>query len=297
MRREGVYWEESDGNGGTGNEKERETKAKKIVLCFSAALALVSADGYDSRSPSGFRGSESRISQSRASFGGGSFAGGNAGPAVPILADDRQAPDASGAYSFNFETGDGVSRQEQGSPQGPSGAVSQSGGWSYTLPDGTPAVFRFVADENGFRVESDLLPTPPPLPPHAIEQIERARLEQAASASSNRGSFASQSAPQRQYNGPSASASQFAQASAPAPQFAQASAPAPQFAQASASASQFSQSSASASQFSQASAQGSLSASNQFGASSAPAPQFGRPSASRPSQRPAAPSAQYGTPQ
>ncbi|XP_037784658.1 pupal cuticle protein 36-like [Penaeus monodon] len=44
--------------------------------------------------------------------------------------------------------------------------------------------FSFVADENGFRVESDLLPTPPPLPPHAIAQIEKARQEDAAAAAS-----------------------------------------------------------------------------------------------------------------
>ncbi|XP_064080814.1 pupal cuticle protein 20-like [Macrobrachium nipponense] len=269
----------------------------KVVLCLSAALAAVYADGYDSHAPSssGFAGSESRISQSRASFGGGGGGGAGAGafkagPVVPIVADDRQAPDASGAYSFNFETGDGVSRQEQGSPQGPSGAVAQTGGWSFTLPDGTPAVFRFVADENGFRVESDLLPTPPPLPPHAIEQIERARQEQA----SGRGSFASASTLSGQYSAPSASAPQFARpaSAAPAPAFQSAgpdfasasSAPAPQFASASHSSSN-----------------------NLFGASSAQAPQFGRPSSGgrpRPSsKRPAAaaaaaaPSTQYGPPQ
>ncbi|XP_064080819.1 cuticle protein AM1159-like [Macrobrachium nipponense] len=112
--------------------------------------------------------------------------GGPSGPVIPILVDNRDGPDASGAYRFNFETGNGISRQEQGAGRGPQGAVVSQGGWSFTFPDGTPATFNFVADENGYRVESPLLPTPPPLPPHAIAQIEKARQEDAAAAAGGR---------------------------------------------------------------------------------------------------------------
>ncbi|XP_066960810.1 endocuticle structural glycoprotein SgAbd-2-like, partial [Macrobrachium rosenbergii] len=108
-------------------------------------------------------------------------------PVIPILVDDREGPDADGSYRFRFETGDGIQRQEQGAPLPETGAVAQQGDWSFTFPDGSPAVFRFVADENGYRVESDLLPTPPPLPAHAIAQIEKARLENAALAASSGG--------------------------------------------------------------------------------------------------------------
>nr|XP_053653147.1 pupal cuticle protein 20-like [Cherax quadricarinatus] len=119
------------------------------------------------------------------------------GPVVPILRDDREGPDEYGNYNFNFETGDGISRQEQGAPQGPTGAVAAQGGWTFTFPDGTPAVFNFVADEGGYRVESPLLP---PVPAHAIAQIEKARQEDAAAAAAGgRGS----------YSAPSGSASQF----------------------------------------------------------------------------------------
>ncbi|KAK8376808.1 hypothetical protein O3P69_010021 [Scylla paramamosain] len=104
---------------------------------------------------------------------------GEGGPVIPILVDERDGPHADGTYSFNFETGNGISRQEQGYPQGPEGAVVSQGGWSFTFPDGTPAVFSFVADENGYRVESDLLPTPHPLPAHALAQIEFARQQEA----------------------------------------------------------------------------------------------------------------------
>ncbi|XP_063590461.1 endocuticle structural glycoprotein SgAbd-2-like [Penaeus indicus] len=104
------------------------------------------------------------------------------GPVIPILKDEREGPDASGVYSFEFETGNGIKREEQGAPQGPSGAVAMQGGWSFTFPDGSPADVSFVADDAGYRVESSLLPTPPPLPAHAIAQIEKARREDAAAA-------------------------------------------------------------------------------------------------------------------
>ncbi|ROT70753.1 putative cuticle protein [Penaeus vannamei] len=103
-------------------------------------------------------------------------------PVVPILVDDRQGPDQFGNYNFNFETGDGISRQEQGAPQGELGAVASQGGWSFTFPDGSPAVFSFVADGAGYQPQSDLLPTPHPLPAHAIAQIEKARQEDALGA-------------------------------------------------------------------------------------------------------------------
>ncbi|XP_069988727.1 pupal cuticle protein 20-like isoform X2 [Penaeus vannamei] len=117
-------------------------------------------------------------------FGAGGAGAGASGPFIPIITDDRQGPDEFGNYNFNFETANGIIREEQGAPQGETGAVAQQGAWSFTFPDGTPADFSFVADENGFRVESDLLPTPPPLPPHAIAQIEKARQEDAAAAAS-----------------------------------------------------------------------------------------------------------------
>ncbi|KAL7635390.1 UNVERIFIED_CONTAM: hypothetical protein RMT77_014457 [Armadillidium vulgare] len=107
----------------------------------------------------------------------GGIDGGKYGrPVIPILKDNREGP-IDGHYRFEFETGNGISRQEEGAPNGPYGAVTQQGGWTFTFPDGTPAEFSFVADENGYRVESPLLPTPPPLPPHAIAQIEKAAKE------------------------------------------------------------------------------------------------------------------------
>ncbi|XP_069171016.1 pupal cuticle protein 20-like isoform X2 [Procambarus clarkii] len=106
------------------------------------------------------------------------------GEVIPILVDERDGPHPDGSYSFNFETGNGISRNEQGTPQGEAGAVAMQGGWSFTFPDGSPAIFSFVADGDGYRPESDLLPTPHPLPAHAIAQIEFARQQEAEAAAS-----------------------------------------------------------------------------------------------------------------
>ncbi|XP_063590845.1 pupal cuticle protein 20-like [Penaeus indicus] len=140
-----------------------------------------SLQGIRGSTGAGFGGSAGKFGDS------GAGAGGYSGPVIPILRDDRQGPDEFGNYNFNFETGNGISRQEQGAPQGPTGAVASQGAWSFVFPDGTPANFEFIADGSGYRVQSDLLPTPPPLPPHAIAQIEKARREDAAAAASGGG--------------------------------------------------------------------------------------------------------------
>ncbi|XP_042859211.1 pupal cuticle protein 36-like [Penaeus japonicus] len=157
---------------------------------FGGGAPGAGSGGFGSGAPSGGAtggfGSGAPSGGATGGFGGssGSFGAGSSGPFIPIIVDDRQGPDEFGNYNFNFETANGIIRQEQGAPQGETGAVAQQGAWSFTFPDGTPADFNFVADENGFRVESDLLPTPPPLPPHAIAQIEKARQEDAAAAAS-----------------------------------------------------------------------------------------------------------------
>ncbi|XP_042892917.1 cuticle protein AM1199-like [Penaeus japonicus] len=136
-----------------------------ILLCALVAAAAAAPDHYGPPQ-TGFYG----------------LYGTQSGPVIPILKDEREGPDASGVYSFEFETGNGIKREEQGAPQGPSGAVAMQGGWSFTFPDGSPAEVSFVADDAGYRVESDLLPTPHPLPAHALAQIEKARQEDAAAA-------------------------------------------------------------------------------------------------------------------
>ena len=97
---------------------------------------------------------------------------------IPIVSYNRNGP-LNGVYDFDYESADGTRRQEQGAPNGPKGAVTSQGGWSFTFPDGSPGKFSFVADEGGYRVESPLLPTPPPMPAHALQQIAFARQQRA----------------------------------------------------------------------------------------------------------------------
>ncbi|XP_063598677.1 cuticle protein AM1199-like, partial [Penaeus indicus] len=88
---------------------------------------------------------------------------------VTILRDDRQDL-GDGAFSYVFEAANGIGESRVGYP-GSKGQVNMQGSYRFSLDDGTFAEVRFVADEFGFRAESPLLPTPHPIPAHAVEQI------------------------------------------------------------------------------------------------------------------------------
>ncbi|XP_066939786.1 cuticle protein AMP1B-like [Macrobrachium rosenbergii] len=78
---------------------------------------------------------------------------------IPILKDDRsQTP--SGEYSFAFETGNGISREEAGTQV--DGQVA-NGRWRYTSPEGVPVEIIFLADHGGFQPTGAVIPVPPPL--------------------------------------------------------------------------------------------------------------------------------------
>lgn len=97
---------------------------------------------------------------------------------VPILKDLRASPER-GVYNMAIETGNGIKvlQQVAGDAQG----SKTKGAYYFTHPDGTVHKVTYVADENGFRPSSDLLPVAPknphPIPPHALAQIEKARIE------------------------------------------------------------------------------------------------------------------------
>ncbi|XP_068215627.1 endocuticle structural glycoprotein ABD-4-like [Palaemon carinicauda] len=79
---------------------------------------------------------------------------------IPILKDDR-TQNAYGEYTFEFETGNGIKRNEAGRQN--DGQESQ-GGWSYTGPEGIPIALTFSAGAQGYVPVGDHLPTPPTLP-------------------------------------------------------------------------------------------------------------------------------------
>jgi Insect cuticle protein len=86
---------------------------------------------------------------------------------VPLLQENFTRDD-HGQYSYNFLTGDGVARTEQGSlvpnAEGTANVLVQRGGYRYLLPSGELVEVNYIADENGFRVTGSHLPTPPPVP-------------------------------------------------------------------------------------------------------------------------------------
>lgn len=78
-------------------------------------------------------------------------------------------------YYSSFETGNGISAHESGSPRapGPEGpAVTAEGGFSYSAPDGQRISLTYTADENGFHPVGAHLPTPPPIPAEILRSIE-----------------------------------------------------------------------------------------------------------------------------
>ncbi|KAK4325565.1 hypothetical protein Pmani_003852 [Petrolisthes manimaculis] len=106
-------------------------------------------------------------------------------PVVAILRNSQINPDVLGAHSSDFEADNGIAFKFSGS-EGVTGGANHVGEYSYLLEDGTVAKVTYVADENGFQPQSDLLPVAPlnphPMPQHAIDQIEKARLEDEAKA-------------------------------------------------------------------------------------------------------------------
>ncbi|XP_053639591.1 cuticle protein AM/CP1114 [Cherax quadricarinatus] len=118
---------------------------------------------------------------------------------VPILKDERVHED-DGTYSVSVETGDGIQLSESGAPTGPEGAIESSGQYSYTAPDGTKVSLSYVADENGFQPQSDLLPVAPEFP-HEIPEFVQEQIAFAAKEDAEREREEAR-APSRSYGAP-----------------------------------------------------------------------------------------------
>ncbi|XP_049822472.1 endocuticle structural glycoprotein SgAbd-2 isoform X2 [Aethina tumida] len=87
------------------------------------------------------------------------------GQEIPIL---RQESDITpeGSYKWAYETGNGISAQEQGQ-----GGVSAQGNFAFTSLEGVPVAIQYVADENGFQPSGDSIPQPPPIPEDILKSI------------------------------------------------------------------------------------------------------------------------------
>ncbi|XP_047478447.1 cuticle protein AMP1A-like [Penaeus chinensis] len=97
---------------------------------------------------------------------------------VALLRDDRVANE-DGTFSYAVEADNGINTAVEG-VVGSAGQINQAGSYTLTLEDGTQAVVTFVANENGFQPQSNILPTPHPLPAHVFKLLEIAERQRAA---------------------------------------------------------------------------------------------------------------------
>lgn len=69
---------------------------------------------------------------------------------------------------FSYETGNGISAEEQGflknAGQPEQEAQVAQGQYQYTSPEGQVIQLSYIADEGGFQPQGAHLPTPPPIP-------------------------------------------------------------------------------------------------------------------------------------
>ncbi|KXJ76282.1 hypothetical protein RP20_CCG009968 [Aedes albopictus] len=94
--------------------------------------------------------------------------GGLESQAVILSQDQNLEP--NGAYSYRYETSNGISAQ-QTSYDGANGA----GEYSYTGPDGVKYRVAYTADTYGFQPQGAHLPVEPPVPDHVLKGLEDIR--------------------------------------------------------------------------------------------------------------------------
>lgn len=75
--------------------------------------------------------------------------------------------DTDGTYAYDVEQASGIRIQEQGLA-----GHNAQGSFSYISPEGVPVQVVYTADEYGFHPQSDLLPTPPPIPEAILRSIQ-----------------------------------------------------------------------------------------------------------------------------
>nr|CAD7423100.1 unnamed protein product [Timema monikensis] len=116
---------------------------------------------------------------------------------IPILRSEVDT-DFSDGYSFSFETGNEITREEvsewKTGGRDQESATVVRGFYSYRDPEGNPVAVSYKADENGFVAEGTHLPTPHPLPAAIVASLARnaadeARLSEEERALINTGKY------------------------------------------------------------------------------------------------------------
>ncbi|XP_050342277.1 endocuticle structural glycoprotein ABD-4-like [Nymphalis io] len=97
---------------------------------------------------------------------------------IPIISFDK-VQGTDGSYQTSYETGNNIHAQENGYVRNVKNSENediptlvQEGSYSYTAPDGQVITVEYTADEFGFRVKGDHIPTPPPLSPEIQKSLD-----------------------------------------------------------------------------------------------------------------------------
>ncbi|XP_049866013.1 larval cuticle protein 1-like [Pectinophora gossypiella] len=84
---------------------------------------------------------------------------------VPQIVRSQFEAQPEGNYVFNFETDNGIQRQETGElkqvadeDNKPQNVVVVRGSYTYTDTEGKPQTVNYVADETGYHAEGDIIP-------------------------------------------------------------------------------------------------------------------------------------------
>ncbi|XP_050720487.1 cuticle protein AM1159-like [Eriocheir sinensis] len=96
-------------------------------------------------------------------------------PPIRIVNDER-VDNGDGTFSYRFETENGIATNVDGQI-GSVGQSNMAGSYRYTLDDGSVVEVTFVADENGYRAESPVIPAQPA---HVAELLRIAEEQRAS---------------------------------------------------------------------------------------------------------------------
>ncbi|XP_075970548.1 uncharacterized protein LOC142972966 [Anticarsia gemmatalis] len=93
---------------------------------------------------------------------------------IPIIRFDKEQG-TDGSYKTAYETGNNIQASEEGYLKAvgeDANALVQQGSYTYTAPDGQVITVEYTADEFGFRVKGDHIPTPPPVSPEIQKGLD-----------------------------------------------------------------------------------------------------------------------------
>ncbi|KAB0797384.1 hypothetical protein PPYR_08378 [Photinus pyralis] len=88
-----------------------------------------------------------------------------------ILKYESEGVNSDGSYRWSYEADNGIAAQEQAHVK-ESGSLGVQGSYQYTAPGNIPVSIVYIADENGFQVQGNVLPEPPPIPPWILRALE-----------------------------------------------------------------------------------------------------------------------------